>query len=347
MNFRMPLTKILWKNINYVILGLLFLTGVFGSPGCGPSQRAKKGYIKSDYIKIPLKSGRYSYDMRAGIIELVFMGSKLRVLLGSPWVEIDGRNIKLPSESMLSGFSLRVSPSIRNYVKNEFPESKKAGGFLVVIDPGHGGKDPGAMGNGLKEKDVVLDVAKRLKAKLSEKGIKTVLTRDRDVFITLKGRARKANKLMPDVFVSIHANASRRGSARGVEVYYVSERVDDSNRAVVAAENSALKFEDKSIEAGKEIKAIIWDMVYTHNRVKSKELAGYIAGNLSRAIGTKNRGVKGAPFYVLKWTNSPAVLVEIGFISNPKEASKLGSNAYKDKIADAICKGILQYLKER
>ncbi len=335
------------KNLLRNIFWGLLVFGILFFNGCGSSKRVvHRTARRQEHIKLALEGNNYRYDMRAGIVELDYGNSHLRFLLNSSWVLIDGREVKLPSKTILSGNYLLVSPAVVNYVKNNVAlKSRKKKKFIVMLDPGHGGKDPGAMANGIREKDVVLDVAKRVKALLVKYGVKVVLTRDKDVFVSLKGRAKKANRLMPDVFVSIHANASRKSSARGVEVYYVSERVDDSTRAVVATENSVLKLEEKSLHSDKKIETIIWDMIYTDNRAKSKKLAGFIGTRLSRAIGTKNRGVKGAPFYVLKWTNSPAVLVEIGFVSNKGEAGKLNSSRYKEKIAKAISDGILEYLR--
>lgn len=214
----------------------------------------------------------------------------------------------------------------------------------IVVDPGHGGKDPGAIGVGrLKEKDVVLDISKRFKKRLERAGLKVILTRDRDVFLSLKQRARIANTKEADFFISIHANAFRKSRAAGFEVYYLSEAIDDSARAVAAAENAVLKFE-QSEDFSKPLRATLWDILYTEHRTESIELARSICKAVERkGLSRNNRGVKGANFCVLRSTKMPAVLVEVGFISNPLEASRLKLRSYRQKLAEAIAEGVLSY----
>jgi len=215
----------------------------------------------------------------------------------------------------------------------------------VVIDPGHGGNDPGAIGRtGLKEKDLVLDIARRVREQLNENGIDVLLTRDRDRFISLERRAQIANEGDVDFFVSIHANSARLKGARGFEVYYLSTAVDDNARAVEAAENSFLKFDDSSFQRrNTDLEATVWDLVYTENREESIELAKYIAKAVDASTSLHNRGVKSARFYVLKGAQMPAVLIEVGFISNPEEEKNLKDPSYRQAVASSIAKGILNY----
>lgn len=213
----------------------------------------------------------------------------------------------------------------------------------VIIDPGHGGKDPGAIGRGgLKEKDVVLDIARRLKKKLSNAGINVILTRQSDRFVSLSRRSRIADTYAEDgtFFISIHANASRSKWVSGVEVFYLSESIDDNLRSLRAARNYDLNL--KEGYSGKYTSAILWDLKFTDDRKSSNELAEYICYALSKNLGQKNRGTKPARFYVLK-ANIPAVLLEVGFISNAYEEKRLRSASYRDKIAEAIAEGIARY----
>ncbi len=213
----------------------------------------------------------------------------------------------------------------------------------VIIDPGHGGKNPGAVGRrGLKEKDVVLDIAKRLKRRLNTAGINVVLTRESDRFLSLSQRSQIANANLKkaDFFISIHANASRSRWVKGVEVFYLSESIDDNLRSSKAAESYDLNLnEDYS---GKDTAAIIWDLIYSDDRKSANEMAGLISYSLSRKLSRRNRGAKPARFHVLK-TNIPAVLIEVGFISNIREEKKLKSTSYRDRIAEAIARGVVQY----
>ncbi len=234
--------------------------------------------------------------------------------------------------------------------KRSWKTSSKYRISKIVIDPGHGGKDPGAVGRyGLMEKDVVLDISKRLKRKLEARGIKVLLTRNTDRFISLGRRPAIANKNEADFFISIHANASRYRKAKGFEVYYLSDAVDDSARALAAAENASLKFEDKSFDNtnnSRNLDATLWDIIYTENRAESIELAKYLCKEAKRKLWVRDRGVKGARFFVLKGARMPAVLVEVGFISNTKEESKLKDPKYRQRIAESLKRGILAYKKE-
>jgi len=216
----------------------------------------------------------------------------------------------------------------------------------VVIDPGHGGKDPGAVGRyNLKEKEIVLDIAKRLKRELESVGIKVILTRERDVFIPLGKRADIANRMEADFFISVHANAFRSRRVKGFEAYYLSEATDDSARALAAAENASLEYEEGSFYKPTEC-IDVWGLKLDENRRESRELASSICGTVSSRLAVKNRNVKSARFYVLKHARMPAVLVEVGFISNTDDASSLKSPYYRKKLAESIGEGVLRYKRE-
>ncbi|MBL7131897.1 MAG: N-acetylmuramoyl-L-alanine amidase [Candidatus Omnitrophica bacterium] len=213
----------------------------------------------------------------------------------------------------------------------------------VIIDPGHGGKDPGAIGRGgLKEKDVVLDIAKRLKKKLKGAGIDVVLTRESDKFISLDERRRitNTNAKNGDFFISIHANASRSKWVNGIEVFYLSESIDDNQRSFKAAKDYKLNLKERY--SGKDTERILWDLIYSDDRKSSASMADFICCSLSKNLSQRNRGKKEGRLYVLK-TNIPAVLVEAGFISNAWEEKKLKTSSYREKIAQAIADGIIQY----
>lgn len=215
----------------------------------------------------------------------------------------------------------------------------------VVIDPGHGGRDPGAIGCfGLKEKDIVLDIALRLRRLLQQQGLEVIMTRADDRFVPLGKRARIANESEADFFISIHANSARHQRADGFEVYYLSEAIDDNARAVAAAENAVLKFEkDSAVSLNNASAAIVWDIINTENRRESIELAETLCAAVKGRSLLKSRGVKGANFYVLRGTRMPAVLVEVGFISNRQEASRLADSRYRQKIAETLAAGIIEY----
>jgi len=220
----------------------------------------------------------------------------------------------------------------------------------IVVDPGHGGKDPGAMGKlGVREKYITLDIAKRLKHHLENACIEVKLTRTDDRFISLWKRADIANKEEVDFFISVHANAARSRYAKGFEVYYLSEAVDDDARAVAAAENASLKYETSSFgnkRPSTDLEATLWDIEHSENRKESIELAESIASLAYTRLGVKNRGTKAARFYVLKGARMPSVLVEVGFISNTAEAKRLKDSSYREQLAKAIAEGIISYKKK-
>lgn len=235
--------------------------------------------------------------------------------------------------------------SIFNIYRGVLPDTTLYRIDKIVIDPGHGGKDPGAIGRyGLKEKDVVLDISKRLKKKLEAYGIDIILTRESDVFISLWQRANISNKNKADFFISIHANAARSRRASGFEVYYLSEACDDGARAVEAAENAVLDLEtDFKANTPSHLEATLWDIINDENRVESIELAGVLCESMKSDMTSKDRGVKSALFYVLKGAIAPSVLVEVGFVSNREEEAKLAKASYREQIADTLAKGIIRY----
>jgi len=223
----------------------------------------------------------------------------------------------------------------------------------IVIDAGHGGKDPGGIGyQGVKEKDIVLEVTREvvreLKKRFRDKEI--IMTRDSDVFFSLEERGELANNTPPGqnaIFVSIHANVGLDKSTRGYESYYLSlSPLGEEAREVASKENSVLEFEvPDSREYLKEILNRIVDIEY---RRESMKLAGYIQERLFSSLGelSLNRGVKSAFFYVLKAVKMPGVLVEIGFITNREEALYLQSSEYQKKLARGIADGVYDFIIE-
>ena len=219
----------------------------------------------------------------------------------------------------------------------------------VVIDAGHGGNDPGAIGGrGLREKDVTLDIAKRLKSELECEGFQVRLTRSDDRFIPLAKRAQIANDCQADFFVSIHVNAARMKNAKGFEVYYLAEAGDEAAKQLAQKENACLKFEDSSynLKHSNNLEGILWDLVSTENRAESIQLASDICKEARKSLWVHQRGVKSAQFYVLKGARMPAILVEVGFITNRDEEEKLKTDNYRDSVSGAIAKGILDYREE-
>jgi N-acetylmuramoyl-L-alanine amidase len=218
----------------------------------------------------------------------------------------------------------------------------------LVLDAGHGGHDPGASGpTGLNEKDVVLDVTRRVARLVEESklGIKVVLTRSTDVFVPLRERTQFANKQRADLFISIHANAHPQSVSEGVETYFLSsEATDNEARQVAAIENGVIQLESPaSRQKGDALKSILWDLAQSEFQHESSVLAETVLDSMTRSLRLVNRGVKQAGFYVLGGAAMPAVLIEIGFMTNPKEEKKLGTADHREAVARAILAGITDY----
>ncbi len=217
---------------------------------------------------------------------------------------------------------------------------------LIVIDPGHGGKDPGAIGrSGMAEKDITLYVGLKLRdliTKHLKKGV--LMTRDRDVFIELEDRAKFANNMGADLFISVHVNSHPQRSTKGVEIYHFGEASDRRALEVAARENGT-PIKDTGI--GWEY--LVADLLTTKKVQESLELAWTtkkaMIARLDDYYDVEDHGVKTAPFYVLRFTAMPSILAEIAFISNPTEERLMQSDAFLNRMANSIFDGIKSYLK--
>lgn len=195
----------------------------------------------------------------------------------------------------------------------------------VVIDPGHGGRDEGARGNGLVEKDVSLDLANRVEQRLQVLGFKTLLTRRGDAYVSLPERAAMANQVEFSLFVSLHCNNSANSSASGIETYFASEKIAPE------PEWSFVGFFAKPEPLA--------------NVDRGENLAGYVQASLLNRTEAGNRGIKARPLYVVRHTRAPAVLVEAGFLSNPFEARLLATPAYRERLSAAVAEGVAEFAR--
>jgi len=220
----------------------------------------------------------------------------------------------------------------------------------VVLDPGHGGKDPGAIGFSKKnyEKDIVLHISKLVK-QLVEKNlnVRVLLTRDDDSFVPLQQRTAFANKNNANLFISIHCNAAHNNRSEGIEVFFLSVARTDEARAVEMMENSVVEIYEGGKDALKEydsLALVLMDMAQAEHLSESSYLAIKLQANLVKSTGAVDRGVKQAGFYVLRGAFMPSVLVELGFISNREEERKLTDSEYQKKMAQAIYESIRGYI---
>jgi N-acetylmuramoyl-L-alanine amidase len=218
----------------------------------------------------------------------------------------------------------------------------------IVIDPGHGGKDYGAPGflPGVYEKDITLEIARRLAKKIREElGCEVIMTRNSDRYVSLEERTAIANTKNADLFISIHANAARDKRAYGLETFYLNLATDSDAILVAARENAT---STKNIS---DLETILSDLMQNAKINESSRLAVYVEKSMCRYLGdhysrVKGKGVKQAPFYVLLGAQMPAILIETSFISNPRECKRLMNTAYQDKMAQSIVIGIKKYIKD-
>jgi len=243
---------------------------------------------------------------------------------------------------------VKTPPPAATVVKTTVPQIRRD--IIIAIDAGHGGQDSGALGKrGTKEKDVVLAIAKRLATLVNkEPGMKAYLTRDKDVFITLRQRIKRAHNSGADMFISIHADAFHNSRAKGASVYVLSDRGASSEAAQLLAdkENAADLAGGISLEDKDDLLAsVLLDLSQTASLEGSLEVANTVLSGLKRVGFVHKKQVESAAFVVLKSPDIPSLLVETAFISNPDEERKLRSSSHQNKLARAMLTGIRHYFQ--
>ena len=251
----------------------------------------------------------------------------------------------LPSRGVAPVLSAPTVPLANSNGQFSLARQLGLGVSRIVLDPGHGGHDPGVSGNGLSESELVLDVSLRLKKLLeNQPGMEVAMTRDSDVYIPLEQRTAIANREGADLFLSIHANASRNLKARGVETYFLNFAANPEAEAVAARENSA------SGQTMHRLPDIVRAITLNNKIDESRDFADTVQKAMVRTLSTRNRelldrGVKQAPFVVLIGAGMPSVLAEISFVSNKQEGVLLKSPPYRQQIAEALFDAIVKYQK--
>ncbi len=219
--------------------------------------------------------------------------------------------------------------------------------WVIVIDPGHGGKDTGAIGyKGIREKDVVLAISKAIAKKLKAAvNAHIFLTRENDTFLSLGKRDDIAIAKKADMFLSIHANAAARKEANGIEIYYLNDTDDEASNRLAARENKG------SQTSLSDMKKILSTLIQTDSTVFSRRLAIYVKEALERGLAKKYKlerlKIKQALFYVLVGSQAPSILLETGFITNPQEAKRLKQKKYQEGLADAVTSAVVKYFSDR
>ncbi len=266
-----------------------------------------------------------------------------------PIADVDPATTPLPARRAVRGVEPTTAPEAPRppsaNAAGRFSLSRQLGLGIarIVIDPGHGGHDPGTKARGFSEADLVLDVARRLETLLSkEPGVEVVLTRSTDVFVPLEERTAIANRQGADLFLSIHANSSRNSAAGGVETYFLNFASNPDAEAVAARENSA---SGRTMHSLPDIvKAITLNNKLDESRDFATLVQRAMIENIARSNrGVRDRGVKQAPFVVLIGAGMPSVLAEISFMTNSQEGKLLKTTAYRQRIAEALFQGIRKY----
>ncbi|MEJ2031605.1 MAG: N-acetylmuramoyl-L-alanine amidase [Deltaproteobacteria bacterium] len=301
-------------------------------PGMEASVPIRDGLLKQ------VRTAQHAADTVRVVLDIESIADYKIFNLQEPFrVVIDATGQKRPRPNM-AGTGPRV-PSL--------PQQLGLGIQKIVIDPGHGGKDPGAIGpNGIKEKDIVLQVAKRVAQLLKQElGCRVILTRDRDVFIPLEERTAIANTSGADLFISIHANAAPSASLRGVETYFLNLATNKEAMQVAARENAT------STRQLSDLQSILRDLMQNTKVNESAKLAKFVQTDIVNGLSHSyskicDLGVRRAPFVVLIGAQMPAILIETAFLSNPEEARRLCNHAYQQKLAGQIVAGVSQYITD-
>ncbi|MFH2128382.1 MAG: N-acetylmuramoyl-L-alanine amidase [Pseudomonadota bacterium] len=296
------------------------------------------------------RAGQYNPDTVRLVLDIKHLASYKVFTLNDPFrVVIDcfGQQPKAKAHAVQAKKERRVK---RGKASEQPPELSLAAALglgvkRVVIDPGHGGKDPGAQYKGTQEKALVLDIARRVAVKLRKLlGAEVLLTRESDTYLDLEERTAFANTKDADIFVSIHANAAASHRLNGIETYFLNLASDEESMRVAARENATTT---RSIS---DLQVILNDLMLNSKINESNRLARSVQGSLLSSTRQKAKvndlEVKQAPFYVLIGARMPAVLVEVGFITNPNEHRLLRSNAYRDAVAQGIAEGVARYAKQ-
>ncbi len=290
---------------------------------------------------------QWYFDNVSQVVNLRAAGREAKALVGSNIVVVEGQKVFLSDVLRREQGKVIVPEDFLSKVILRVVGSSIAGrqGYHIVVDAGHGGKDPGARSrNGTEEKDITLDIARRLKQNLEDKGFKVTMTRDRDVFISLEERTEMATRAKADIFVSIHANSSPTRNVDGIEVYALRDLSSIEKRDPQRLKNQRVLAKSLMMQSNDaSLESIIADMLYNYKIAESQLLAAYVNKGTSLGASVPSRGVKRAGFHVLRNTLIPAVLVEVGFLTNAQEEMLLRKAEYRQKIADGVAASLASF----
>lgn len=344
---------------NFLLLSILFIQGLMLS-SCATTPRGQNAINPSSqdfisYVSLADVAQRnkitVDLDMLNKRTVLTKKGHFLSIKLGDLHANLDGENIRFSLPPMMRDGEIWVPTDLANLkwwqkkdaqnVSKAFSTSGKQGnGRRIILDAGHGGKDAGAEGNGMREKELVLEITQRLKEKLEGRGFDVVMTRDYDKFVPLPDRSWMGNKIPSDLFVSIHANSSDQSQVSGFEIYHVPMDVE---KMIDASGPFPARGQKERLPSAALVGQELTKLPSMSNRREGQRLAGMINDAVVKSHEVRSRGVKKADFFVLKWIDKPSVLIELGFLTNANEAHRLNSYSYQNMLTEQITNGISRY----
>jgi len=278
------------------------------------------------------------------VVRFESLPDRLRLTL-APGAGAEDYTLSEPFRIVLDVRQQPQAPAAAGQLAPIAPRTRRPGIHTIVLDPGHGGAETGAVGaKGTQEKNLTLALAQVVRKLLEERlPVQVATTREDDSTLSLTARSTFANQQQADLFVSLHLNSSRGSTAHGAETYFLSlEASDERAAAAAAAENEA----GPSAAEPDELEFILWDLAQTRHLARSQQLGRLIQEELNLALNLRDRGVKQAPFRVLMGAAMPAVLIEFGFLSNPEEEAQLSDPAYRDRLAETVVRAIARFKAE-
>jgi len=304
--------------------------------------RLRNSIPVNDGILLSIRAGQFTADTVRVVLDIDELKSYNIFPMENPFrIVIDATGGGRPSPGRVA--TTPPSPSGGNLQRYSLAQQLGLGIRKIVIDPGHGAHDPGAVGvRGLKEKDVTLDLALRLKDLLLPEGLEVVLTRNRDVYLGLEERTAIANRSHADLFISLHANSSKKSNLHGVETYFLNLASSDRAMETAALENSM------SLAKMSDLEDILQE-IFNSKMDESSRLAGSVQKQMMLSLRRHYRdindlGVKQAPFYVLLGAQMPSILAEVSFINHPVEGKRLSTESYRQRLAEALAAGLKDYI---
>jgi N-acetylmuramoyl-L-alanine amidase len=299
----------------------------------------------ADGILRRIRSAQHTHDKSRVVLDIQDLDNFRVFALENPFrivVDVYAPEKRRLVQARASGTHVNIDPKSRDVTAQSLVEQLGLKVKTIMLDPGHGGKDPGAVFNGIYEKDIVLGMSKVLGKMLQDKGFEVLYTRTTDVFVPLEERTAMANSKNVDLFISLHANAHRNRSIRGFEVYYLNFAQSQDAMRVAARENAV------STQKISDLQYILTDLMLSSKITESRDLANKIHGTTIKHIRSKysgvgDNGVRQAPFYVLMGARMPSILLEMGYMTNEQDLKLMLSDDFLRHMAGGLTQGVLAY----